>query len=510
MNSPLSPSAHPRWLVLTGAALLAGTALALESPGQGNNSGNNSAPKLTLQTDGTPLARNPDNSYAPIVEKVTPSVVRIAVTSKGDTPTMTGPDQDFFRRFFGQGGPLLRGQPSPELERALGSGVVVSADGYIVTNNHVVRNAREIQVSLNDGRNLPAKVIGTDPQTDVALVKVDAQSLPFLTFADSDKVQVGDVVLALGNPFGIGQTVTRGIVSAKNRRTSGEMDEDFIQTDAAINPGNSGGALVDTQGRLVGINTEILSRTGGNQGIGFAVPSNLVRWVTESLTKNGRVQRGLLGVSIQDLTPELAQAMKVNRTAGALVSDVSPRSPAEAAGIKNGDVILKFNGELVENANQLKLRVAETTPGSVVPLEIDRNGQTQTVNATVQERSGDRLARNDAPSPKGDDALTGVQVANLDAENRSQARVPGSVQGALITDVEQDSPAYEAGLRPGDVITEINHQPVRSADDAVNLTQKPTGGRTLVKLWSRGGSRYVAVNEGNANGNGNNNGDNDQ
>jgi serine protease Do len=489
--------ATPRWYLLAGVAMLAGSALALNAPGQSSSPAAN--PKLTLQVDEVPLVRNPTNSYAPVVERVSPSVVRIAVTAEGPANQMTESELDFFRRFFGQRGPFSRGMPGGEREHALGSGVIVSADGYVVTNNHVVQNARDIEVSLNDGRTLAAKVIGTDPQTDVALIKINAQNLPFMTLADSDKVEVGDSVLAVGNPFGIGLTVTRGIVSAKNRATSGDMDEDFIQTDAAINPGNSGGALVDTEGRLVGINSAILSRSGGNQGIGFAVPSNLVRWVADSITKNGRVQRGLLGVSIQDLTPELAQALKINRTGGALVADTSPGSPAEAAGIKNGDVILKFGDKPIETANQLKLRVAETPPGTTVPLEIDRNGETKNVNVTIRERSGDKLARNDneqQPGGKQNDTLNGVAVSNLDNQARTELRIPAGVQGALITDVDQNSPAYDAGLRPGDVITEINHQPVRNADDAVNLTQKPAGGQTLVKVWSRGGSRYVAVNEG--------------
>lgn len=492
-----------RWYLVTGVAMLAGTALALNEPGQSASPAQSSTPaanpNLALRVDEAPLVRNDTNSYAPVVEKVSPSVVRIAVTSQGPANQMSQSELDFFRRFFGQGGPFSRGMPGGEREHALGSGVIVSADGYVVTNNHVVQNARDIEVSLNDGRTLAAKVIGTDPQTDVALIKINAQNLPFLTLTDSDKVEVGDSVLAVGNPFGIGQTVTRGIVSAKNRATSGEADEDFIQTDAAINPGNSGGALVDTEGRLVGINSAILSRSGGNQGIGFAVPSNLVRWVADSIIKNGRVQRGLLGVSIQDLTPELAQALKINRTGGALVADVSPGSPAAAAGIKNGDVILKFGDKPVETANQLKLRVAETPPGTSVPVEIDRNGETKDVAVTIKERGGDRLARNDneqAPGEKQNDALAGVAVTNLDSQSRAELRIPAGVQGALITDVDQNSPAYDAGLRPGDVITEINHQPVRNADDAVNLTQRPTGSQTLVKVWSRNGSRYVAVNEG--------------
>jgi serine protease Do len=379
--------------------------------------------------------------------------------------------------------------------------VIVASDGYIVTNNHVVRNAHDIQVTLNDGRTLPAKVIGTDPQTDVALIKIDAQNLPFLTLADSDKVQVGDVVLAIGNPFGIGETVTQGIVSAKNRVTSGEMDEDFIQTDAAINPGNSGGALVDTEGRLVGINAEILSRSGGNQGIGFAVPSNLVRWVTVSLTKFGRVERGMLGVMIQDLTPGLAQALKLDRATGALVSDVTPDSPAQAAGIKGGDLIVKFGNQPVENANQLKLRVAETTPGTTVPVEVDRGSETKTFNVAIKGMSGDSLVRNTQGAPSGlgqNETLSGVTVTNLDAQTRADLQVPDNVHGALVTGVDRDSAAYDAGLRSGDVITEINHHTVQNADDAVELTQHPPKGEeALVKVWSHGGGRYLAVPTGN-------------
>ena len=275
---------------------------------------------------------------------------------------------EFFRRYFGGEGlnQMNPDQSHVPTEHGLGSGVIVSPDGYILTNNHVVKNASEIQVALNDGRQFTAKVIGTDPQTDVALIKINADNLPALMLADSNKVEIGDVVLAIGNPFGIGQTVTKGIVSAKDRTTSGDGDEDFIQTDAAINPGNSGGALVDTDGRLVGINSAILTRSGGNQGIGFAVPSDLCRWVMDSLVKNGHVERGLLGVMIQDLTPDLAKAFKLDRTTGALVGDVSPGSPADKAGLKSGDVITQFDGQAIQDASQLKLRVAETAPGSKV------------------------------------------------------------------------------------------------------------------------------------------------
>ena len=302
-------------------------------------------------------------SFASIVLKVAPSVVKVFVTMKSSENPISNPDMEFFRRFFGGDGlnQMNPDQPNSPTEHGLGSGVIVASDGYILTNNHVVSKASEIQVALNDGRQFTAKVIGTDPQTDVALIKISAEDLPALTLTDSSKVEIGDVVLAIGNPFGVGQTVTKGIVSAKDRTTSGDGDEDFIQTDAAINPGNSCGALVDTEGRLIRITATTRS---GNQGIGFAVPSDLCRWVMDSLVRNGHVERGLLGVMIQDLTPDLAKAFKLDRTTGALVGDVSPGGPADKAGLRSGDVITQFNGQAIQNASQLKLRVAETASGA--------------------------------------------------------------------------------------------------------------------------------------------------
>ena len=505
MNNLTRKSLTRAVAALGGVALIAGTSLALTSPDQQNNSSKSSS--LNLKIDEAPLARDPGSrsSYAPIVQKVAPSVVKIFVTTQTSERPMSGnsePGFDFFRRFFGdQFGPEdNRGfEGGPQTQHALGSGVIVSPDGYILTNNHVVKDAKEIQIALNDGRSLPAKVVGTDPESDIALIKVNASDLQALTLTDSDKVQVGDVVLAIGNPFGVGQTVTSGIVSAKNRATSGEMDEDFIQTDAAINPGNSGGALVDTQGRLVGINTAILSRSGGSQGIGFAVPSNLCRWVMESLVKTGHVERGFLGVQIQDLTPSLAQAFKIERTNGALVSDVTTGSPADAAGIKSGDVIVEFNGKPVENASQLKLHVAETAPGSSVPVVVNRNGETKDLNITVRERAKNELAsakREQGQNGQGD-ALHGVAVGELDQQTREELKVPANIHGALVSEVSPNSAAYEAGLREGDVILEINHQPVKNAQDAVNLTNSRSGNETLVKVWSHGGSHYLTVNESN-------------
>lgn len=480
------------------ALLLAGvSAFALTEPDQAKTS------SLKLKVDETTSTRDQTlkSSFAPIVQKVAPSVVKIFVTSDVPTQALAGPDSDFFRRFFGnQGfGQTNPAQPGSLVQHALGSGVIVSPDGYILTNNHVVKNAKQIQVALNDGRTFTAKVIGADPQTDVALIKVNADGLPALTLANSDNVEVGDVVLAVGNPFGIGQTVTSGIVSAKNRATSSSMDEDFIQTDAAINPGNSGGALVDTGGRLIGINTEILSRSGGNQGIGFAVPSNLCRWVMDSLVKYGHVNRGFLGVEIQDLTPGLAEGFKLNDSQGALVSAVTPGSAAEAAGLKSGDVIVQFNGQSIQDASQLKLRVAETGPGVTVPVEVMRNGEKHVLSVTLKGQPNNEMASANTQNQnnKNSDALHGVAVSDLDQQTRTELSIPANVHGALVSEVDPASPAYDAGLRSGDVILEINHQPVKDAQDAVNDTANPIGHETLVRVWSQDGIHYLSVPQSN-------------
>jgi serine protease Do len=501
MNSKKSISV---WAgAVTAAALIAsGTTAFSATPGDENVQ----KTPLSIKVDSAPVNRDPKlgNSFAPIVQKVIPSVVQVNVSGRSTAGgrNLGGSDmQDQLRRFFGRQLPQMPEQPEGPGEKALGSGVVISADGYILTNNHVVENSKSIQVTLNDGRKLSAKVIGTDPQTDVALLKIDANNLEAITLADSDSTQVGDVVLAVGDPFGIGTTVTEGIISANHRArvSSGDADEDFIQTDAAINPGNSGGALVDVEGRLIGINTSILSRTGGNQGIGFAVPSNLCRWVADSLISKGKVERGFLGVHIQTLTPELAKAFKVNRVNGAVVTDVSPNSAAEQAGFKSGDVVVEFNNKQIDSADQLKLQVAETPPGASIPVQIDRNGQVTNLTVTLKELNADSLAKNEPAVGKGDhDALNGVGVGNLDKDAREELNIPGTVKGALITQIEPSSLAYEAGLRENDVILEINRQPIQSAGDAIKATEGKGGsGETLVKIWNQNGTHYIAVQEGN-------------
>ena len=502
MNTTLRiPKALPA-LALGGVILLAGVTLALD-----HKAGATPPSKLTpvrLAVDERPVAREArlPASFAPVVKKVSPSVVKVFTSARLKTSgrfELPGFIDPFWRRFFGDqfDTPDSGREFHAPRQHGVGSGVIVTKDGYILTNNHVVDGAEEVKVALQDGREFRGKVVGTDPKTDIAVLKVAANDLPFIEMADSHKIEVGDLVLAIGNPFGIGQTVTMGMVSATGRGAGIGLDyEDFIQTDAAINPGNSGGALVDAEGRMIGINTAILSRSGGNQGIGFAIPTNLARSVMESLVKYGHVTRGYLGVSIQDVTPMLAKEFKLNRETGALVGDVVPKGPADKAGLKSGDVVLEFNGKPVRDSRQLKLMVAEVKPGTTVPVRILRDGSPQTVEATLKELPGtEKLARGESPESNDKGTLNGVGVTDLDAQARRQLDAPASLNGAVVTEVAPDSAASEAGLKPGDVILEINRQPVRDAQDAVRLTEHPKDKTTLVKVWSRGTTHYLVVDE---------------
>jgi len=488
-------------LGLTGGLVLAGAVFALAQSSKTKTNPTD----LNVPVDQTAVPRDglPRGSFAPIVDKVAPAVVKIEITAVSRNTAMEGlPDS--LRQFFGNqfGGMLPPRSMGPRVEHGVGSGVVITKDGYILTNNHVVDGAKEVKVTLTDGRDFTAKVIGRDPKTDIAVVKIDADNLPIVSLADSSKVKVGDVVLAVGNPFGVGQTVTEGIVSAKNRGNMGIEDyEDFIQTDAAINPGNSGGALVDIDGRLIGINTAILSDSGGSQGVGFAVPSDLARTVMESLVKNGRVTRGYIGVMIQSITPALAQEFNLKETTGALVGDVVANGPAEQAGFKEGDVVTEFNGQKITDSRQLQLTVAETSPGSKVPVKILRDGENKTLEVTVKQLPGSGSVA-EAGSQNGNDTgtLNGVGVGDLDPQARAQFHIPDTVHGAVVTQVEPGSAAAEAGLKTGDVIESINRHPVKNADDAIQLTSNTTSKRTLVRVWDNGGSRYVVVDESNSEG----------
>lgn len=491
-------------LVLGGSCLVAGAALAVNHISAAEPKHGVSPVNVALDETSIPRSAGSYNSFAPVVKKVTPAVVKIVTTATIKNVTMQqwpGSDDPFWRQFFGNqfGRMLPPHQLGPQRQYGLGSGVIVTRDGYILTNNHVVDNAETVKVTLPDGREFTAKVVGRDPKSDIAVVRIDAKNLPIVPMADSDKAQVGDVVLAIGNPFGVGQTVTTGIISATGRGNMGIEDyEDFIQTDAAINPGNSGGALVDVEGRLIGINTAILSRSGGNQGIGFAIPSDLARNVMESLVKYGHVTRGYLGVMIQDVTPALAKEFKIKDANGALVGDVVPKGPADKAGFKNGDVVLQFNNKNVADSRHLKLMVAETKPHSTVPVKILRDGAAKTLEVTVNELPGtEQLAKAETPNGGDTGTLNGVGVESLNGQIRQEFHVPDKIHGAIVTEVRPDSAAAEAGLKPGDVIEEINRHPVKSADDAVRLTEHAKDKHTLVRVWENGGSRYIVVDESN-------------
>ena len=498
-----------RLLLVLGAALsvTVGTAAVTSGNNSKDASSQDSRPTpVKLVVDERPVTRDVrlGTSFSPIVKKVAPSVVKVTTSTKVKQASMQdfpGFDNPFFRRFFGEELEQRAPRRQQNLPRQLGqgSGVIVTKDGYILTNNHVVDEADEVKVVLLDGREFTGKVVGKDPKTDVAVLKIDGKDLPFLEMADSDKIEVGDIVLAVGNPFGIGQTVTMGMISATGRATLGLDYEDFIQTDAAINPGNSGGALVDVDGRLIGINTAILSRSGGNQGIGFAIPASLARDVMESLVSDGKVTRGYLGVMIQDVTPSLAKEFSLKDQKGALIGDVVPKGPAEKAGFKSGDVVLEFNGKPVKDSRHLKLQVARVKPGDSVPVKILRNGSTKSMEVTVNELPGsEKLAKADTKNTDDGEALKGVAVGDLNAQTRREFNIPSSVHGAIVTEVDENSVAREAGLKPGDVILEINRHPVKGAEDAVKLTENPKDKTTLLRIWSNGGSRYVVVDESNA------------
>jgi len=396
----------------------------------------------------------------------TPSVVNISTTrviKSQDEAPFDFFDDPFFRRFFGDQLPR-QDVPKEHKEQSLGSGVIVSEDGYIVTNNHVIEKAQEIKVLLGDKRDFKAKLIGADPKTDIAVIKIEARGLPALPWGDANKLKVGELVFAIGNPFGLNQTVTMGVISAVGRANVGIADyEDFIQTDAAINPGNSGGALLNTRGELVGINTAILSRTGGYQGIGFAVPSSMARQVMDSLVKYKKVVRGWLGVSIQEVTSELAEEFGVKKLKGALVSRVMKGSPADKAGIRQGDVILQFNGKDVEDTGHLRNMVSQTPIASKVKIRLLRQKKELEVEVVVSELPKKLAEASPSPDEESGNheessALAGLVVRELTPELAGHFGLDESEKGVVIVKTDPDSKAYEAGIRPGDIILQINQK----------------------------------------------------
>jgi serine protease Do len=446
---------------------------------------------------------NPDQgpsrtSFAPVVKKVLPAVVNVSSSRVSKTPAgffEQMPDDPLFRQFFGGGdnGQFHAPRQAPRREKGLGSGVIMTPDGYIVTNNHVVDGATDVQVTLGDKRDFKAKVVGTDPKSDVAVLKIDATNLPSITVGDSTKVQVGDYALAIGNPFGVGQTVTMGIVSATGRSHLGIEDyEDFIQTDAPINPGNSGGALVNDRGELIGINTAILAHGAeGNQGIGFAIPANMARNVMEQIVQNGKVTRAYLGIVPQDVTPAIAKAFGQKEPRGALVGDVSANSPAQKSGLKNGDIILDVNGKPVAGSNDLRMTISMMAPDSTVKLNVLRNGAEREVAVKLGELPATE-ATVERQGKGSKSALSGVSVEDLDARSASALGLPPDSQGVVVTNVEPSSQAAEAGLRRGDVIQEVNRRPVRNTAD---FERAMAGSKedSLLLVNRHGSTMYLAV-----------------
>ena len=457
-------------------------------------------PPLKLQVDAKSINRDAADrvSYSNIVKKTAPSVVYVFSTKKvraqNQNPFFDDPT---FRRYFGiPEAPNNRGRQQEQTQTGLGSGIIVSSDGYILTNNHVVEGADEVKVSVGEPRKeFKATVVGRDANADVAVIKIDATGLPAATLGDSDKLEIGDVVLAIGNPFGVGQSVSRGIVSALSRGGLGiERYEDFIQTDAAINPGNSGGALLDTDGRVIGLNTAILSRSGGFNGIGFAIPINQVRGLAEQLVSKGKVERAYLGVRTQALDSELSAMFKVAQ--GALINEVNAGSPAEKAGIKNGDVITKVDGTEIKDDRYLQLLISRLMPGTEVKITYLRDDKSTTTTAKLGTMTDKLLAGDDrAIGGSGEGVLNDVSIGELTPEVRQQLRVPRRIDGVVVTGVEPGGTAARAGLREGDIIISLDRRTATTVEDAVKLSEEIKGPKVLVQIWRQGGTRTFVVDE---------------
>ncbi|HUA59588.1 MAG TPA: DegQ family serine endoprotease [Verrucomicrobiae bacterium] len=481
------------------AILLAAT-LALGIGGVGiavaDRLGSHPALDLRMANSAEPLTHM---GFAPVVKRVLPAVVSISSSKVTKVPAgMYGQDMpDLFQQFFGlQGGQMPQfQQPRTMREQALGSGVIMTPDGYILTNNHVVDDATSVKVTTSDKREFTAKIVGKDAKSDIAVLKIEASNLPVITVGDSSKAQVGDYALAVGNPFGVGQTVTMGIVSATGRSNLGIEDyEDFIQTDAPINPGNSGGALVNDRGELIGINTAIIAHgSEGNQGIGFAVPANMAVNVMKQIVDNGKVARAYLGIVPQDVTPQIARAFGETNMRGALVGDVSPNSPASQVGLQKGDIILDVNGKPVEDANSLRMTISMMAPGTTVSLKVWRNDADRDFSVKLGELPTE-TASLQKPDNGGNSnsALAGVSVQNLDADTAQQLGLPASSQGVVVTNVDPASSAADAGLQRGDVIQEVNRRPVRNMSD-FDRAMSGSKSSALLLVNRHGSTMFVAV-----------------
>ena len=478
------------------AFLVIGMILASNLPFTGTQAGSDS-----LWSEGTakaPAGQPP--SFADLAQEFSPAVVNVStatVVQGGqrimpfggeESPFREFFGEEFFRRFFGEG------QIQPFKKSSLGSGFIINSEGFIVTNNHVVAGADEIVVILETGDEYPAEVVGTDEKTDLALIKIEPKgSLPVCRLGDSDKARVGDWVLAIGNPFGLGHTVTAGIISAKGRELGAGPYDDFIQTDAAINPGNSGGPLFDTAGNVVGINSAIYTRSGGNQGIGFAIPVNLAKAVISQLKEKGAVTRAWLGVMIQSITPDMQEALGLEKRSGALVADVIEDSPAAKAGIMRGDVIILFDDQKVDSQHQLPTMVAYLPVGTKVKVVVLRDGKEKTFDVTLEEMTEETAMAGPAAQPEKMEGDLGLTVQNLTLEMAREKGVDPS-EGVLITRVEPASPAAESGLRTGDIILEVDRKPVNDAESLSRILQETSGKGSLLFLVNRDGRTiFLAV-----------------
>jgi serine protease Do len=463
---------------------------------QNASAANPAPPAAALPADQVTPILSLDQAMENLTSRVTPAVVNVVVTSRSKAQSMNMPDdmQNFFGQFFGQQFPhQFQQQPRTQVEHGEGSGFVISPDGYIVTNNHVVEGATDIRVTLSNQETMPAKLIGTDPLTDLAVIKVNQANLASIPWGDSTELKAGQTVLAFGNPFGMKFTVTRGIISGINRANpfsdNPRKPGEFIQTDAAINPGNSGGPLVDARGQVVGINTFLISDTGAFAGMGFAIPTQVAKPVVDQLIRTGKVEHGYMGITIEPVTPENAKFFNLQKAEGALVSGVEPDTPGARAGLKSGDVIVSLDGKPVQSSGQLQVMVEELPPGTKIQLSVMRNGQQKQIPLTLG--SYNKGAEENASATSNGKPRWGVGISNLTPDVRQQLNIPSSVQGAVVGNVVPGSPADNAGLSQGDVIEQVNRQDTPNADAVKNaLANVPAGQDVLVLVWSHGGATY--------------------